>query len=253
MLTLLDHPIVLLLFTFAVLWGATHLGARLQSRRGALDEAGRADFDIVLGAGLTLLGLLVGFSFSMASSRYDERKGYEESEANAIGTAYTRAELFPTADALKLKQQLRQYNGLRIRFYTTSDHLKVKELSGATEQAQSQLWNTVASAARADPTPLSALAVASINDVLNAQGYAQAAAWNRLPEGAWILLYVLGIITTGMIGYRFQKGTRDRGHMLILPAIVSIAFFLIADIDCPQWGVIRVLPDNLQALAATLS
>ena len=111
----------------------------------------------------------------------------------------------------------------------------------------------VASASGAAPSPLSALSVASINDVLNAQGYAQAAAWNRLPRGAWVLLYALGIVTTGMIGYRFQKGTQHRSHMLILPGIVSIAFFLIADIDCPQWGVIRVSPENLQALAASLS
>ncbi len=111
---------------------------------------------------------------------------------------------------------------------------------------QSRLWNTVAAASRAAPTPLSALAVASINDTLNAQGYAQAAAWNRIPEGAWVLLYVLGIVATGMIGYRFQKGARHHKHLFILPGIVSIAFFLIADIDCPQKGVIRVAPDNLQ-------
>ncbi len=103
------------------------MGAALQVRRGILDEAGRADFDIVLGASLTLLSLLVGFSFSMASSRYDERKGYEEGEANAIGTAYTRAELLPTADALKLQQLLREYNGLRIRFYSAADSVKDPE------------------------------------------------------------------------------------------------------------------------------
>ena len=71
---LLDHPVVLLLVSFAFLWTATRLGAWLQRRRGPLDETGRADFDIVLGATLTLLSLLVGFSFSMASSRYDQRK-----------------------------------------------------------------------------------------------------------------------------------------------------------------------------------
>src|SRR5450432_1697802 len=166
--TLLDHPIVLLLVSFAFLWIATRLGAALQVRHGALDESGRGDFDIVLGATLTLLSLLVGFSFSMASSRYDQRKNYEEGEANAIGTAYARADLLPSADAMKLHQLLREYNGLRIRFYTTVDSAQVRELNGATSQKQAQLWGTVAAAARAAPTPVSALASAAMNDALNA-------------------------------------------------------------------------------------
>ena len=37
-----------------------------------------------------------------------------------------------------------------------------------------------------------------------------------------------------------------------LPFIVSVAFFLIADIDSPRTGVIRVLPQNLITLAQTL-
>jgi hypothetical protein len=44
------------------------------------------DFGTILPAALTLLGLIIGFSFSMASSRYDQRKTLDETEANAIGT-----------------------------------------------------------------------------------------------------------------------------------------------------------------------
>jgi hypothetical protein len=251
--TLLDHPIVLLVVSFALLWALTRLGAAQQGRRGPLDEAGRADFDIVLGATLTLLGLLIGFSFSMASSRYDERKGYEEGEANAIGTAYFRAELLPSADASKMQELLREYNGLRIRFYTTADRAKARELNIVTEQMQVQLWKTVAAASRAAPTPISALAAASINDAINAQGYAQAATWNRIPVGAWALLCVLGGVATAMIGYRFRMAKQHYMLMLIMPGIVAIAFFLIADIDCPTGGVIRIMPENLQALAPTLT
>ena len=67
----------------------------------SLREEERADFGVVLSATLTLLGLLIGFSFSMAVSRYDQRKNLEEAEANAIGTEYVRADLLPTGDATK--------------------------------------------------------------------------------------------------------------------------------------------------------
>ena len=63
----------------------------------------------MLAATLTLLGLIIGFSFSMATSRYDLRKNYEETEANAIGTEYLRADLLPQADAARTRALLRQY------------------------------------------------------------------------------------------------------------------------------------------------
>jgi hypothetical protein len=253
MYTLLDHPIALFVVSCVFFWGATRLGAALQVKRGPLDASGRGDFDIVLGATLTLLSLLVGFTFSMASSRYDQRKNFEEDEANAIGTAYARADLLASADAIKVHQLLRDYNALRIRFYTTSDTAQVRALNVATLRTQSQMWEAVSAAARASPTPVLALSAAtSMNDAINSQGFAQAAAWNRIPMGAWVLLYALGAVATAMIGYRFRLGARHYMLMLILPGIMSTALFLIADIDCSTHGVIRIMPENLLALAPTL-
>lgn len=252
MQTLLNRPLVLWVVSFVILWAATRLGTRLQIWRAPLDATRKGDFDIVLGATLTLLSLIVGFSFSMASSRYDQRKNYEEDEANAIGTAYARADLLPSADAVKIKQLLREYTDLRIRAYTTVDTGRVPDLTRATSQIQQQLWNSVVAAAPPSPTVLTGLATAAMNDALNAQGYAQAAAWNRIPAGAWALMYVLGAVAAAMIGYRFQLQSREYVLMLIMPGIVALAFFLIADIDCPARGVIRILPQNLIALSAAL-
>ena len=59
------------------------------------EETERQDFATVLTPALTLLTLVLAFSFSMAVTRYDQRKNYEEAEANAIGTEYVRADLLP--------------------------------------------------------------------------------------------------------------------------------------------------------------
>ena len=88
-----------------VLWLAAQYGASLRRRRPLKDEE-REDFGVVQAATLTLLGLIIGFSFSMAIGRYDQRKNYEEAEANAIGTEYVRAGLLPAADAAKVRAQL---------------------------------------------------------------------------------------------------------------------------------------------------
>lgn len=65
----------------------------------SLPEQERYGFGVVLGATLTLLGVLDGFRFSMAVSRYDQRRNDEEVEANAISTVYGRADQLSANDA----------------------------------------------------------------------------------------------------------------------------------------------------------
>ncbi len=98
-MTLMDRPILIFALSLVLLWAAARLGAWLRNRRPALHDKERDDVSVILGATLTLLGLIIGFRFSMAISRYDQRKNYEEAEANAIGTEYLRADLLAPADA----------------------------------------------------------------------------------------------------------------------------------------------------------
>jgi hypothetical protein len=94
-----------------------------------------------------------------------------------------------------------------------------------------------------------ALVVSGMNDVLNAQGYTQAAWWNRIPAAAWGLMLLIAISSNALQGYGEH---RISPFTLVLALIVSIAFFLIADIDSPRHGVIRVSPHNLITLAQSI-
>src|SRR5580700_8151738 len=111
-----DHPRIFFLVSFFVLWISAQAGAYWRRRR-FLTEEQLADFGVIEAATLTLLGLIIGFSFSMATSRYDLRKTYEEAEANAIGTEYLRADFLPEADAARTRVLLKQYLAQRVLFY----------------------------------------------------------------------------------------------------------------------------------------
>jgi len=115
---------------------------------------------------------------------------------------------------------------------------------------QAELWSAVAHVATVQPTPIVALAVSGMNDVLNSQGYTQAAWLNRIPIAAWFLMGLIAICSNLLLGYR--ERSKDRLALWILPVIVSIAFFLIADIDSPHGGVIRVAPHNLIAMSQSM-
>ena len=82
-----DYPLLVLAISLPLFWGAARLGGKLRKALPDAAEARDEDFSFVLGGTLTLLGLLIGFTFSMAVGRYDQRKSLEEQEANAIGTA----------------------------------------------------------------------------------------------------------------------------------------------------------------------
>ena len=247
-----DHPLLVFLVSFLLLWLSTWIGRSALRRPGKLDSQSREDFAVVLPATLTLLGLIIGFTFSMAGSHYDQRRSHEETEANAVGTEYLRADLLPAAEASKVHALLRSYLQQRILFYSGRDELQLAQISVETSRLQAELWSTVQAPATALPNSITALAVSGMNEVLNTAGFAQAAWRTRIPNAAWILMALIAILCNTMIAYGALQRDSLSIPPLVLPLVVSIAFLFIADIDSPRGGVIRVVPHNLLSLAATL-
>jgi hypothetical protein len=245
---LADFPLVFLPVSFGVLALCTWLGT-VAGRRHRAGDDGREALGVVLTATLTLLGLTIGFAFSMAVARFDQRKSYEEAEANAIGTEYARAGLLSAAQADGTRKLLEAYLHQRILFYETRDPGRLRQIDAETARLHKQLWSSVETPAHAPrDSPLMGLVLAGMNDVLNSQSYTQASWWNRIPMEAWELLMVIAMVGTAVFGYT-ARGLRGPVVRTILAFIVSLAFFLIADIDSPRHGLVSVAPENLRALA----
>jgi hypothetical protein len=252
-MNILRFPLFVLALSLVALWLSVRIGVSFRKRRRALEENEREDFGIIMAAILTLLGLIIGFSFSMAITRYDQRKNLEETEANAIGTEYVRADLLPAADAPRVRALLRNYLEQRVLFYKTRDDRQLTQIDAATAQLETDLWSTVQAPAASQPTPMVAIAVTGMNDVLNSKGYTQAAWLNRIPIAAWGLMAAIAICCNLLIGYGARGGEARTMLLLVLPLVVSISFCLIADIDSPRGGVVRVRPQNLMSLSQSLN
>src|ERR1700727_4026045 len=140
MAQLLNYPLVLFGVSGLTLWLATQIGASLLRRRSRVTSEVREDFSTMLVTTLTLNGLIIGFSFSMAINRYEQRKNYEEAEANAIGTEYSRANLLPSGDVDNVQSLLREYLDLRVSYYTARDENQLRQINTRTAESQSALW-----------------------------------------------------------------------------------------------------------------
>jgi len=248
---LAKYPVAVLALSFFAMWLSARIGLSFRKRKPKLEEDDRQDLDLIVASSLTLLGLIIGFSFSMAITRYDQRKTYEEAEANAIGTEYVRADLLPVSQAEKVRALLKEYLDQRILFYRTRDERELQQINARTAQLQSELWSTVRGPAAAEQTAVLALAVSGMNDVLNSQGYTQAIWWNQIPVGAWLLMAAVAICTNRLVGYDTRRPGREI-RLMVLPFVLCLALFAIADIDSPRRGLIRVHPQNLISLVQSL-
>jgi len=251
-MNVIRYPVLVFVLCFLGLLLAARIGVLFSERLRTAEAGVREDFEVIRAATLTLNGLIIGFAFSIALGRYDQRKNNEQTEANAIGTEYVRAGLLPEVDAAKVRALLLNYLDQRILFYRTRDGQLLSQINAQTTKLQAELWSAVQVPTVAQPTPISSLVLAGMNDVLNSQGYTQAAWRNRLPFAAWGLMATIAICGNVLVGFGARNPQAESWLLLELPLVISLAFFLIAEIDTPRARVIRVKPENLLSLSQSL-
>jgi hypothetical protein len=237
------HPLFLFSVALVVQWLGAWLGDSLSKRRKRFEDSEHEDLSAILGATMSLLALIIGFTFAMAIARYDERMDMEDAEAAAISAEYVRADLLPADAAAEVRDLLGRYARQRILFYQVDDPDALKRIRSDTDRLRARLWSAVTGPAATAPTPITALAVSGMNDVLKSESRTEAAWRYHIPAAAWLLMLL--IATAGNLLLGLSEKRTSAATLFILPVIVSIPFFLIADIDSPRAGIIRVVPVNL--------
>jgi hypothetical protein len=240
-------PGLVLLASAASLVLASEIGFALGKRqRGNLDPDGRSQISIVEGALLGLLGLLLGFTFSMAVGRFDTRQDLVVREANAVGTVFLRCDSLPPEVQEKAKAKLRQYVDLRLEASRTGDDESLVEILKKASSLQSEVWGMAMDEARLRPTGIASGLISALNELFDL-GEARVAAFkNQVPAGVWVVLYVVAVLTVGSLGY----GSGLTGHRMVLPvtlvpALMSIILTLLVDLGHPRHGLIRVSQESM--------
>jgi len=233
------------------------IGYRLgKSQGGNIDEATKSWIATIDGAVLTMLSLLLAFSFGMAENRFDARRQLVVDEANAIGTTYLRSQWLAEPHRTEIARLLRQYVDLRLPKDTQTLNVDeaVLQMAARSEQLQDQLWSHAVEIAKKEAlSPMAALFVATLNDTIDLQTKRLAAFRNRVPEIILLLLYIFAGFSILMTGY--VSGLRDRRNSFMMFTMIGLmAFFLtvIVDLDRPQRGLITVSQESLIQLQQKL-
>lgn len=226
-------------FAFVLLLLAA--GIELGRRRSAMkDPESATSVGAMANASLALLAFLLAFTFGLAAQRFDARRTVLLDEVNAIGTTYLRTSTLPDAEGAPARAKLREYVDVRLEAATSGDLVRGIARS---ESLQRELWASAAAWARANPESIVAgLYLQTLNEMIDLHTLRVAGAYRvRIPAVIWIVLAVLSAI--GMLEMGYQMGLAGGRRPLLAPAFAlafSAVIFLIADLDRPQAGLIRV-------------
>jgi hypothetical protein len=244
----MTHATLVLLLTIGLFLGMLiflEIGRRIGIRRMKEDTgAAEGGVSAVDGAVFALLGLLIAFTFSGASSRFDTRRELIVEETNDIGTAYLRIAMVPADAQPALRESFRRYLDARIEVYRKlPDILAAKESLAKANELQRQIWHQAVAAVRAENAPPAApmLLLPALNSMFDITTTRTMATQMHPPTIVFAMLFGLALAASllagnGMTGSRLRSGF----HMLGFALVMAVAVYVILDIEYPRLGLIRV-------------
>ncbi len=239
--------------SLVLILGAGEVGHWLGARAALRGAAGVSTLE---GAILGLLALMIGFTFSMALSRFEARRDGVVIEAAAIGTTALRARLLPAPHNSETVRLLRDY--VQLRLDLTRHPVSLQEFNAEVSRSnaiQEALWQQAKAVAAKDNAMVpTGLFLQSLNEMIDDQEKRLAALNNRLPPIIVIALYGVSIVGIGFAGYGSGVvAKRSRLPVHLTGLLVAAMVLLIQDIDRPGAGFIKVSQQSMASTAATLA
>jgi len=230
----------LFVFILAVVLLSVECGYRLgKYRRSRHEEEKEAPLGTMVGATLGLLAFILAFTFGLAAARFDTRRQVLLNEANAIGTTYLRAGMLPDR-AQQIRGLLRDYVGARLEAVQSG---KVAEGVRRSEEIQQQVWLEAETVGQKNPNSIVVgLFVQSLNQMIDVHAERlQAGLRSRIPAAIWVGLFAVAALSLSTMGYHAGlSGTRRSLAIVAVAVTFSVVIELIADLDRPQEGVLRI-------------
>ena len=242
----------LALLLAVILFGATAIGLLVGRSLRQHSDTLREPFGVVQAALLTLVGLLLAFTLAMAVNRYEARRAAVVDDANAIGTAYLRAQTLhePVRSA-----SLRLYPGYADASIRLSSSVpgssSAKRAIAAESLIQRQLWRLAGRSLDAQPVQSAPrLYVDSLNTMIDMQTTRVAALNNRVPSAISLVVVIGAAAALALMAVYLAMFARGVVTVLLAAGLLTLLLFVTFDLDRPARGFITVPDAPLVAVRA---
>ena len=238
----------------AVAMGASWLAGRWLGRRLREKSEGQAAASKFEDASLAIVGLLLGFTFSMALSKHDYRRVMVVAESSAIGDFYTCASLLKGPVRTKLRSLIHDYTALRVDLAKHPyDEARFERALRQFQQMHHQMAELVSEAID-NGTPIAGSLANSLNAVTDNHAARIAAITDSLPTAIIALLLLSAVVAALLVGReQGTTGKSDIAGTLCFILVFSFALFVTLDLNRPDRGLITVSQEPMQRLLSTMS
>ena len=240
----------------AVMMFLAEVGYRVGLRlHAAEDTARKAQIGGIQAGTLGLIGLLLGFTFAMSVSRYEERRKLVIREARAIRNAHMRASVLPAPHTPAVRALLKRYLANRIQAQETVEDPQALATAMAESYAlQAQLWQHADASIKQVPTVVTVSFAAALTEMLDTGTERLAAGKADIPLGVWMLLLIVvgcGNFITGYSGG--AQGARSMLSAIFYPLVVATVILLVYDLSHPLRGTIGINQEPMIELQRALA
>lgn len=190
-----------------------------------------------------LLFFLLAFTFGMSGSRYDSRRTIVVEEANDIGTAILRSDLYPDTERTLFRKDFKEYVEARIQYYEVGPDVKgILKADSLSQAISARLWQR-ASALSKDSANLAATQqmIPALNTMIDVTTSRLAGERAKVPESILIMLFLLALITAFYSGY--SEGRKGKIDWLVQTGfclLVSLVILFTYDLDRPRRGFVNL-------------
>ena len=243
MLWLIDHPWHFFSILLLGLWFCVNLGFHFRRH----DEQNHSQIESARDGLSVLLSLLLGFMLPMAHPHYDQRKELIVDEANAISTVHLRAQILPEPFRGKILGELREYLNSRTDFGKENlDESTLRASLARSKQLLNEMQQQAIALVEQGSNSVTPIFVQALNQLSDLTEKRLAAEENRIPTAIWLMVVLIAVLASMITGYSIRQ--RYLVEMMVLPLTVAIVMALVAELDSPRSGVIRVGQQSMERL-----
>lgn len=214
----------------------------IESKGAVADEEGLKTVGASL---LALFAFFLGFTFSISASKIEQVRSASVAEANNIGTALLRVELYDENDQVELKKLFRNYIEKRIEYF---QNVNVKDANAdnliESNQAAYTIWSYVVQLTKAGNEAQARLMIPALNAMIDSVTTRDADIRATLPPAIIGTLYILSFCSCFIVGFSMQRSMISNVIAVIYMIMIGITVLLILDASNPSKGLISTQKAN---------
>jgi hypothetical protein len=232
---------------------ASEIGYRIGTAFKRSDDALNKQLDVIRASTLALVAFLVAFAFSGAAARFVDRLDMIVSEANALGTAWLRADALPEPRRAELKATLKEYTADRVTILSSHDRDEIVRLVANVGALHDRMWTTALAGTQGD-APTMNLVLPPLNEVFDLHTAHLALATRHLPRPILIVLLTTAAVSLVLVGVgNGRSGRRFPLLDAIYAAVLAVALWMTIDLDRPRQGIIQISPQPMMDALASMT